>query len=213
MGRVVDKDYMRSLPALGCFLIIIDTAACSGSAPLVPSGNPAAHHQPGVSTLTTMDAPGSIDASGPIVALISGGFTINAGAGKGNVHVYVNSSTTVTGTIAVANTASVVGTGSFATSITATSVVVSGSIPASTAVSVSGPIGNLISGGFTLNGGPSVGNIHVYTGSSTAIGGGPVTVGSYAQATGTGSLATSITAGYVAVFPSAPPPIAVELPV
>jgi hypothetical protein len=201
---MVDKDYMRSLPVLGFFLII-GTAACSNSAPL-PTANPAGRHQTGGSSLTPMDQTGSINAAGPVVGMIGGGFTINAGSGKGNIHVYVNSSTTVTGTIAVGGTASVVGTGSFMTSITATSVIVtSGSIPSSSAVSVSGPVTNFIPGGFTLNGGPSVGNIHIFTGSSTPIGGGPVKVGSYVQATGSGSLASSITAIYVAVFQTAPP--------
>ena len=56
-----------------------------------------------------------------------------------------------------------------------------------------------------MNAGRGVGNIHVFTPSSTVIGGGPVTVGSYVQATGSGTLGTSITAGYVAVFSTAPP--------
>ena len=79
MGAVVDKTYMRSLPLLGIFLIIVGTAACSGSAPLVPSANPGVRHQTGGSPFATLDAPGSIDAAGPIVGLIAGGFTPQRG--------------------------------------------------------------------------------------------------------------------------------------
>ncbi|MBV8489508.1 MAG: hypothetical protein JO199_03185, partial [Candidatus Eremiobacteraeota bacterium] len=60
-----------------------------------------------------------------------------------------------------------------------------------------------IAGGITLNGGSNVGLIHVYTASATIAGGTPK-VGEYAQATGTGSLGTSITADYVALYSAAP---------
>ncbi len=73
----------------------------------------------------------------------------------------------------------------------------------STAVSVSGQIENIISGGFTMNAGPSIGDIHVYT-SGSAVEGGTITPGAYAQATGDGSLATSVHARFVGVYTSAP---------
>jgi len=190
------------VPAL---VTAIAVAACSSrGSEAIPAGSSSARVAATPFAVRPNDA-SAIEASGPIVGIIAGGFTLSAGAGKGNVHVYVTGSTVVTGTIVVGQNANVAGTGSFATSINASSVVVSGGspIPSSTAVTASGPVENFIAGGFTMNGGPSVGNIHVFTAAS-ATGGGPLSVGSYAQATGKGSLATSITAFYVALYPSAP---------
>jgi hypothetical protein len=76
----------------------------------------------------------------------------------------------------------------------------------STVVSAGGPIVSLIKGGFTIAAGVPVGSIHIFTGGAT-LGGGAVKVGSFAEATGSGSLATSIDATYVAIFPAAPPPV------
>jgi hypothetical protein len=75
----------------------------------------------------------------------------------------------------------------------------------STAVTVSGPIENMIPGGFTVYAGPPVGDIHVFTGGST-VEGGRVAPGSYAQATGNGSLASSIRARFVGVYRASPGP-------
>jgi hypothetical protein len=187
---------------IACTLLTLALlAACSSASRTIPAAGQLAR-----TPVKPADASDAIDATGPIENLIAGGFTLNGGPGNGNVHVFVNSSTTVTGTILTGQTATVIGTGSFATSITATSVTISGgpAIASSTAVSVSGPVENFISGGFTMNGGSSVGNIHIFTNGSTTTGGGPVKVGDYAQVTGTGSLAASITAQYVALFASAP---------
>jgi hypothetical protein len=73
----------------------------------------------------------------------------------------------------------------------------------STAVTASGPIENMISGGFTMYAGPSVGDIHVFTGGST-VAGARLKPGSYAQATGSGSLASSVHAQFVGVYPTSP---------
>lgn len=74
-------------------------------------------------------------------------------------------------------------------------------------MTAAGSIIGLFSGGFTIYGGTNFGNMHIYTGSSTVYSGGSPKVGSYAQATGTGMLGSSITASYVALYASAPPTV------
>ena len=73
----------------------------------------------------------------------------------------------------------------------------------STAVTASGPIETTIAGGFTMYAGPSVGYIHVFT-SGSSVEGGSLTPGSYAQATGQGSLAASVHAAFVGVYANPP---------
>ncbi len=151
--------------------------------------------------------------SGPIVAMIQGGFTVAGGQGVGYVHVYVTAATTISGPApAVGEQAHVVGSGSTSTSISATSVTIGSSnspspspIPGQPGtVSAAGPITATFTGGFTINAGKNVGYMHVYTNAKTTVTGGAPQAGHYAQATGTGSLATSITATYVATYAAAP---------
>lgn len=151
--------------------------------------------------------------------MIANGFTIDGGSSIGHLHVFLTSTTTITGPApAVGLSASVSGTGSYSTSITAVTVnTQSGAaspapspsgIPAQTGkVSVGGPIVALFSGGMTINAGTNVGLIHIFTNAATTIAGGTPKAGIYAQATGTGSLSTSITATFVALYSAAPPSV------
>ena len=143
--------------------------------------------------------------------MISGGFTINGGAGIGYLHIYTNASTTFSGPApAVGLQAQVTGTGSATTSITATSVTTTGAgspapIPTQGAkISTAGPVTGTFSGGFTINAGKNVGYIHIYTNASTIFNGGAPAAGSYVQVTGTGSLSSSITGTYVTKYATAP---------
>src|SRR5579862_716691 len=199
---------------------LLALGACSGrnvSSSLVPAANVSSGHS---GTHSRPHTTTTVNVGGPIVGMIAGGFTINGGTGCGYVHIYTNSSTTVSGPApAVGLNAQVSGTGSCATSITAVTIATSSTspvnspspvpIPAQTTVTANGPIVGLITGGFTINGGPGIGYMHVYTGSSTSFAGGTPKVGLYAQSTGTGSLATSVTASYVALYPSAPTSVTV----
>ena len=76
-------------------------------------------------------------------------------------------------------------------------------------ITASGPISGTFSGGFTINAGKS-GYMHIYTDSSTVFAGGTPKAGVYAQSTGTGSMVTSVTARYVALYSAAPPTITVS---
>jgi hypothetical protein len=165
-------------------------------------------------------------ALGSIAATFAGGFTLNGGPGCGYVHVYTNSFTHVSGPAPAAGLyAKVTGTGSCATSFTATSVATATSAAALAAspapasapiptqagkITVSGPVSGATSGRFTVNGGAGIGYLNVFTNASTAFGGGTPHNGQYAQSTGTGSVTTSLTAGYVALFPSAPGTVTVS---
>ncbi|HET7813126.1 MAG TPA: hypothetical protein VFL13_02005 [Candidatus Baltobacteraceae bacterium] len=65
----------------------------------------------------------SIELRGTIAGMISGGFTINGGAGVGSLHIYTNASTVITGPALFVNEyVDVVGTGTISTSVTASSV-------------------------------------------------------------------------------------------
>lgn len=80
------------------------------------------------------NATGTTSLTGPIVALITGGFTITVSSGcgddHGHLHIYTNSSTAVSGgSPAVGRYASITGTGSCHISLTATSVTVSTTPP------------------------------------------------------------------------------------
>ena len=63
---------------------------------------------------------------------------------------------------------------------------------------------SIFTGGFTINAGPVYGYMHVYTNPSTVFAGGSPKVGLYAQSTGTGSMSTNLTAGFVGLYASAP---------
>ena len=218
-------------------------SACGGRqfSSIIPTVPGAPNSHPG----EPRSATGVITLSGPIVAKIKGGFTIESGHPCGYIHVYVNSSTTITGgSPAVGLNAQVTGAGTCATSITATSVTLSKTTlgtgtpspaPSSSvapygsptpysspgppsspipyqnnAITVSGPITGTFAGGFTVNTGATDGYLHVYTNSSTVFAGGAPKAGLYTQATGAGSMSTSITARYVALYASSPSTVTVS---
>ncbi|HTU80827.1 MAG TPA: hypothetical protein VMF61_01780 [Candidatus Acidoferrales bacterium] len=170
----------------------------------------------------TVPAPTSgatISVTGKIVAMIQGGFTIQGPPNVGHLHIYVTPATTLSGPApAVGETAAASGTGSYNTSMTAATVTVTSGgsssggapIPAQpSALSLTGPIAAVFAGGFTMEGGPNVGLLHVYTNSATTIEGGSPKTGMYAQATGTGSFRTNLTASFVALYPSTPTAVTV----
>lgn len=78
--------------------------------------------------------------------------------------------------------------------------------PNATLIAFEGEISALRTGGYTMEGGAGEGYLHINTTSSTVINsdGGSATVGHYALLVGTGSLATAISAVYIATFTSAP---------
>jgi hypothetical protein len=208
-------------------------------------------------------ASGNLNLAGPIVAKISGGFTmiVDSGCGAtdhGHLHVFINAYTQVTGgPPAVGLYAQVIGTGSCPTSATATSVTITSGPPTSPSPSPSsnpssGPssvpstipsyapstipspppytqptgspiplpsgqltvgstISALWSGGFTIapEAYDGLGNMHIYTNSSTAYGGGSPKTGLYAQVTGTGPF-TNFHAAYVALYSGAPGTVTVS---
>jgi hypothetical protein len=196
---------------------LLALAACSGHAvgpAAIPSTSIARHGTlKASSTATTV--------SGTIVGMISGGFTIDPGKKCGYLHVYVNATTAITGPApAVGLYAQATGSGSCATSLTATSLTTSasggiptptpGPIPTQATITASGPIAGIMPGRLTVNAGPGVGYLHVFTNASTIYAGGTPATGLYAQSTGTGSLATSVTARYVALYSAAPGSITVS---
>jgi hypothetical protein len=81
-------------------------------------------------------------------------------------------------------------------------------------VSVAGPVQSVVSGMFTMNAGPGVGYVHVYTSNAT-FSGLYLKAGTYATVVGTGSPSTSINATTINVTSSAPPtsPVHISGPV
>lgn len=111
--------------------------ACSAAPSTTPFAQPTAQvtNAPGSSGVIDGVADGTLDlgttvsaitVSGPIDRMFKGGFTVQGGKGVGNLHVYVNSSTTVYGTPALNAQVKATGTGSYSTSLTATTVSVNG---------------------------------------------------------------------------------------
>lgn len=81
------------------------------------------------STSTSISATsvaGQLTVSGTVTAFIKGGFTIDT-TSSGYLHIFTNSSTVVSGKIAVGQKVTVTGVGSVSTSVTASSVSASGS--------------------------------------------------------------------------------------
>lgn len=168
-------------------------AACGGGQSGAPALLPAttqttATPQPGVAPMSIIAvSTNTLTVTGTIVELKSGGFLIQGGKGLGYYNVATTASTTFTGAKPfVGETIEASGTGSAATSMTASSV--------SQLASVSGSIVALKSGGFEIQGGPGVGYLNIWTNSSTIISGSAPFVGESVTVSGTGSVSTSITA-------------------
>lgn len=174
-------------------------------------------------TSSTATAPSgwTVHVHGQIVAIKSASeFQINGGSGVGYVNVYHSSSTSMIYnglSLKAGYYADVYGTGSIATSVTATQVSLSTSSTTSTTttstttapsgwtVHVKGPIVAIKSSSeIQINGGTNVGYVNVYHSSSTSMvyNGLSLKVGYYADVYGTGSIATSVTATQISLSSS-----------
>jgi hypothetical protein len=143
--------------------------------------------------------------AGPVQSVVSGMFTMNAGPGLGYVHVYTANANWSGLYLQAGTYAAVVGTGSASTSISATDINVTSSAPPS--VHLAGPVSSVVSGMFTMNGGPGIGYVHVYTAGATWSGL-YLRAGAHADVKGTASStwvhATSIAVSSLASPASAP---------
>lgn len=194
---------MKYRLASAAFLGAAVLAACaahSGSGNLPP--------QPGTGgTESVSTSNGVTTVSGPIVAVKSSNeFEVNAGSGCGYLNIFTTSSTTFSpsGSKPAAGDNSVSsGTGSCATSLTASSVSLSG------AATIKGTIVAVKSSTeFEVNGGSGCGYVNIFTTSSTTFSpsGATPAVGSYSESTGTGSCASSLTASSVTLSTPSPSP-------
>ena len=150
-----------------------------------------------------LSAPNMV-ASGSVVGLNSGFFTLQTGYPHGMIHVYTNAQTVFVGPKpALGDSVSVVGTGSWSTYITATTVTQNNTIHA--AGTVAGMGQNL----FVLQTGYPHGMIRVQTDSTTKYQGGQPKVGDGVSVAGSGSWSTFIAAHNVAqgVDPSPSPSV------
>lgn len=204
----------------------ISLAACGGGAGSSGSALPTAPQKGGllVPATATTNPDGTLQGTGSVTGLFTGGFTLDTGTSHGQVHIYTNSSTVFTGAKpSTGEQVQVAGTGSWSTSVTATSVTqVVGASPTATPlaatpqpvvigtpspalVTTQGPITALGTGRFQINSGSPHGYMWItYTSSTTFVGGtGPV-VGQYAQMSGTGSLSSSPSAVIVTMTSAAP---------
>jgi len=199
-------------------------AACGGG------GGSSAIPSTGPSPASLISQNGTtITASGTITAISSSGFMMLVGGGYGQIHVYTNSSTSITGTLTVNEAVLVVGTGTITTSITATSVTPqtsssptpppTSSTPAPVAPSAA-PTGALIAipasvtvwsgtvysnaaGSMLVNTGKGL--VRVYINSGTTIFGGSLAVGQYVRVTATGQASTGLTGVSISISAAAPP--------
>ena len=200
------------LPALLVVATVLAACSSGGAGTQTTGGSflPTSHRA--LSTATTAD---SIQTSGTIQSLNSGGFLLQTGSPHGLVDVIVTSSTTITGAAPVAGElVSVSGTGSWSTNITATSVAEQGAsstappspFPApSGLVSTSGTIaGPRTGGGWILAQAPPNGKLPIYQAANAVVVNGPVTTGSYITITGTGSVHASVTGLLITVGTAAP---------
>ena len=98
-------------PAVGLYAQVTGTGTCATSIS---------------ATSIILSNTGNVSLSGPVVGKITGGFTIESGNNCGYVHIYMNSSTKITGgSPTVGLNAEVTGYGTCATSIIATSITLS----------------------------------------------------------------------------------------
>ena len=161
--------------------------------------------------------------TGQVSALSSSGFYVNTGSAHGTIMVFTTASTSFTGSAPfVGMNVSASGTGSWSTSLTASTVAqTAGSstpapgvptmspiatpipVPAGV-VSTQGSVAGQRTGGFTLNQGSPNGLIPVMAPGSALVLNGPETTGSYVQVTGSGSVHSGVTATVVSVYASAP---------
>ena len=244
---------LRAAALLAALGLTVFAAGCSGGGgngatpPLTNTGDPGLTQQnlpttsAGLNTGSGSDfrsadsivrnANGTVTIDGTVVAIKSSTeFEVQGGEGVGFLNIYTTSSTVKNyngKTLADGVTVSVIGTGSPATSVTATSVTIgSGTTPQGGSeapapsggqIQVSGPIVAVKgSSEFEIHGGAGVGYLNIYTTSSTIdyFNGLSLSVGVNATINGTGSPATSVTAANITLESdtSSPAPIASPQP-
>lgn len=194
---------MKSLSALRIFAFLITAAAlaaCGGGA----GGGAAIPSAPADVTPTTTpmriisQSSGSLTLTGNVVALGTNSFQIQGGTGVGYLWIYTTSSTTFSGAKPyVGEIVEVSGTGSTATSVSASSV--------TQLLQVTGPVVALKTGAFQVHGPVGVGYLWIYTTSSTVYSGTKPFVGETVTVQGTGSFSTSLTAVAVSQVTTATP--------
>lgn len=208
-------------------LCLIVLAACGGGGAggTIPSGGKPATPAP---FAIVSQGNGSIELTGTIAGMISGGFTLQGGSGVGYLHVYVTSSTVINGpALFVGEDVDVVGTGSASTSVTATTVsqlVTASPSPSAAPAATSSPtpapviiglpsgisartgqIAAVLTGKIEIQAGAGCGYMYVQVNSGTTYLNGSPQVGEYGSFTGTGpSCSNSYTAVTVSLSSAAP---------
>lgn len=221
--------YVRTAALFGALGTSLFLAACggnSGVAPPLRADNPAGLDGGAtrISLATSVYTPPPTSSytfhiQGPIVAVLSATeFQINGGKGVGYLHVFTNSSTKMNlggAKPAAGQSVDAYGTGSAATSMTASVVNLDSSTTGTSSATsstpppagsytahVKGPITAVISSTeFQINGGSGVGYLHVYTTGSTTknLNGLALSVGNTVDAYGSGSASTSVTATWLSL--------------
>ncbi len=198
---------MRPHCAIALAALAFAFASCSANgtgAPPIPASPLSAARTSGAASrpMTVVGSNGSsITVTGPVSALGSNRFTIDEGSGGGYVHVDTSASTSYAGAKPfVGENVLVTGSGTFGSTIAASSVAQQILLPSGT-LALTGPVSNAAAGIFTIDA-PNYGYTHVYTNSQTTFAGGTPKNGEYAQAVGPGS--SSVDATFVSLWGAAP---------
>ncbi|MEO9169762.1 MAG: hypothetical protein ABI282_06450 [Candidatus Baltobacteraceae bacterium] len=189
---------MRQLRALSCLTfsaaISLAFAGCGGSGSL-PSNQVGAAVGSGAASDSKSHVDPPISASGTIASVGTNEFLLQTGSPHGYIHVYTNASTVFTGAKPfTGESVAVVGTGSWSTSIAASSVTQANSADPMNATGTIASVGTNV---FLLQTGYPHGYIYVQTNASTKFSGARPFVGESVTVSGTGSWSTSITADTV----------------
>ena len=187
---------------------LLGVVACSGGSRSLLPPLAAGNRIGGAQSLTTASTP---NLTGTIAAVSGTTINVNGGTGCGYVNVTYGSTTQINyngHTLSAGTPISVWGSGSCATSFTATTLslgtlIVATPAPSSTsAPAVAGAISSVSSPTqFTIQGGPGCGYVNVNYTSSTqvALNGYTLKAGTYANVWGSGSCATSFTASSISL--------------
>lgn len=218
------KPFLRRLLPTACFAIGL--AACGGGA--AGSGSTSLVPTPGSTPQAIISVSGNnLDFTGTINYVFTGGFHLEVGKGAGYNTVYTTPSTMFVGAKPyVGETVEVIGTGSFSTTITATTVkqIVSSTptpqsstapttppgpsgapfaLPAGT-YSIGGTVASTYTGGVRIEAGVNYGYMHINIDGSTLLPNGYPKIGQYVYVTGPGQLGYTLTANVVSIYPAAP---------
>lgn len=193
-------------PAIRLLLVSVLASflsACSGAA-VAPAGSTTPADRGSVRPQSIIsDGGGQITASGPIINLIAGGFTLNEGQGGGLVHVYTATAAIAGPVPFVGENVAVWGSGVPGGNITATRVSQQVVAPAGV-LALTGPVSDSGSSRFTIDA-PGYGYTYVYLNAQTQFVGGTPSNGAFAQAVGIGT--TTETASFVSDWATKPPPV------